>query len=345
MHIFKQLTDIRTSHESRCALTSEDHGFDILAPRHVVDHDIQLVERTLVEGVHRRILDGDDRESRPPWFRKRVVVNAEITEIFEQLLLVSNALALLPLGDAALELGDRFGVAQRRDVTDILPLDKRTNHTAHVFAATGFRKLTDFDEVFWDRNLTFFLTHDIDQTTSIFGGELASCGGAYEGERRQTLLCMRRTDDDDIAYRRIRIDLLVSQDGAFDFFGTKTMPRYVDDVVGTTMQRETAVGMLYGKVTLRVSELLAPTRPISAAISIEIAAPLPRDSRSVHFETGSIAPDRPTQIRIRCGDDDLAFFTDRSRTCRDSSCRIGFAIGDPDIAHHPRQWIGVRIGT
>ena len=123
---------------------------------------------------------------------------------------------------------------------------------------------------------------------------------------------MRRADDDHIAYGRIQIDLLVSQDGTFDFFGTKTMPRHVDDVIGATMQRETAVGMLYGKVTLRVRELLAPTRPISAAISIEIAAPLPCDSRAVHFETGSVAPDRATQIRIRCGDDDLAFFTDRS---------------------------------
>ena len=311
----------------------------------MVDHDVQLVECALVERIHRRILDGDDGESRSSRFLQRVIVNPEITKIFEQLLFVSDALTLLPLGDAALELRDRFGVPQRRGITDILSFDECANHTAHVFAAAGFRKLTDFDEVFRNGDLPFFLTHDVDQTTSIFRGELATCGRAYEGERCQTFLCMGCAHDDDVADGRIRVDLLVSQNGTFDFFGAETMPRHVDDIVGATMQREATVSVLHGKVTLRVSELLAPARPIRAAVSIDIAAPLPRDSRAVYFEPGGITPDRTAKIRIRRRDDDLTFFADRRRARGDFPCRIRLAVGNPDVTHHPRQRIGMRIGA
>ncbi len=63
VHLLQELPDVGAGHEARRPLAREDHRADVVTPREVVDDDVQLVERALVEGVHRRIGDEDRRHA------------------------------------------------------------------------------------------------------------------------------------------------------------------------------------------------------------------------------------------------------------------------------------------
>jgi len=342
MHVLEQLPDVRARNEGRRALAGEHHGPDVVAPRHVVDDDVQLVERALVERVHRRVGHRDQRDAPA---LERVVVDAEVAEVLEQLLLIGDTLPRLPLGDGTAQFADRLRVAQRRGVTDVLALDQCAHHAPHVLAAAGLGELRHLDEVLGDRDLALLLADGLDEATAILGGQLAPGRGPHEGERGQALLRVRRADHDHVAHRRIGIDLLVAQDRALDLFGAEPVTRDIDDVVGAAMQREPAVGVLHGEVALRIGEPALPAQPVGPAIALEVAAPGARDRASLDLEVRLAAPDRAAQVGIRCRDDDLALLAHLGLARQHPALRVGLAVRDPDVAHHPRQRIGMRIGA
>ena len=62
----------------------------------------------------------------------------------------------------------------------------------------------DLDVVLGHRNRALLGAHQLVQAPAVVAGQLAPADGQDEGERRQTLLAMRRADDDDVAHRASR---------------------------------------------------------------------------------------------------------------------------------------------
>ena len=165
---------------------------------------------------------------------------------------------------------------------------------------------------------------------------------------------MRCADDKDIAERRIRIELLVAQNRAFDFLGAHAVARHVDDIVGTAVQRETFIGMAHGEIALGIGPDTLPAPPVAAVPAVTIAGPARGDAAVLDMKMFRITPDGARQIRIGCGDDDLALFAEFGAAplhavtaCTFQRCGCGgsaLLILHPDIAEDPRQREGARIG-
>ena len=86
MDFLKQLANVCSRHEGRCAFAGENDGNDIVLARQMIDHDYQFVDRAFVERIDRRVRDGDGRHAlaRPD----HIILHKEIAIALEQRLLL-----------------------------------------------------------------------------------------------------------------------------------------------------------------------------------------------------------------------------------------------------------------
>ena len=266
--LIQELPDVGARDEGRGAFASEDHRLHVVTAGEVLDDDVELVQRALVQRVDRRIGDIDGRDAGiaagdPVGFGgKTIILYPKVTVAIEQALLVSETLADLPCRNRGRKLGDRLGIAQRRCVAYRCAFHHRAHHPAHILAAARLRELRDLDEVTGHRQGALLLTHELTEPAPNLLRQLPALAQPDEGERRQALFTMRRADDKHVADRRVRVKLFVAQDRALDLLRAHTVPRDVDHVVAAAVQREAAVLMAHREVALRVGPGSLPPRPI-----------------------------------------------------------------------------------
>ena len=272
--VFQQLPDVGAGHEAGGALAGEDHGHHIVAARQVFHHHRQLVERALVQGIHWRVGHRDRGHALRALGRgDGVVLHREVAVALEHLLVIGQLLLALPFADDALHFLHRFRVLQCRGVTDVAAFHQRTHHAPHVLAAACFRELADFDEVAGHGHRALLAAHQVREAAAVVLRQLAAGGGLHEGQRREALFAVRRTDDDDVADRAVRVQRLVAQDGTFNLFGAHAVAADVDDVVAAAVQAETAVGVAHREVALRVGPGASPALPVGAGPAFAVALP------------------------------------------------------------------------
>ena len=133
VHLLEQLADVGACHERLRARARDDDDLDVLATREVLDDGVQLVERALVERVDGRLRDREhgDRIARP----HLVHLEAQRRVQGQQLLLVFERRARLPLADRARHLVQGLGVAERRRVAERLALEQVLEEPPHVLPA------------------------------------------------------------------------------------------------------------------------------------------------------------------------------------------------------------------
>ena len=350
--LLQHLADVGTGDEGRGALAGEHHRHDIVVAREGRGDQHQLVDRALVERIDRRVGDRDGRHLLAG--RNHVVLHKEIAVTIKQRLFVAHALLALPVGDDRAQFVQRFGVAQRRDVADILAHHQRADHAAHIFARAGFGELRDLDEVRRHRDRALFGAHQIEQSPLVLMRQLAPCHRHHEGERGQTLLAVRRADHQHIADRAIGSERLVAQHRALDLLGPHAVARDVDHIIAAPVERERAVLMRNREIALGIGPCALPAPPVAILPARRIAAPCGIDAATLNLEAGNVAPDRAREIGIGRGDHDFALLAHVSlaprhaaRVCADerriAACAL--VILDPHIADNPRQRIGVGIGA
>ena len=348
----EHLADIRARDKGGCALAGEHHRHDIIVARQGRGHHHQLVNRTFVECIDRRVGDGDGRDLLAGG--DAVVLHEEIAVAIEQRLLVAHPLLALPVSYDGAQFVQRLGVAQRRDVADILAHHQRADHAAHIFAAAGLGELRDFDEVGGHGDRALLGAHEIEQPALVLNGQLAAGGRHHEGERGQALLAVRRADHQHIADRRVRRERLVAQHRAFDLFGPHAVARDIDDVVRAPVEREGAVFMRNREIALGIGPGALPTAPITILPAGGIAAPCGIDTAIGNLEAFDVAPDCAREVGIGRCDHDFALLARLRTPPRHAACigasegrngRHAVLVRDPHIADNPRQRIGVRIGA
>ena len=143
--LVEKLADIRTGDKRRRAIPGEDHRLHIVAPRQVIDHDVQFIQRTFIQRIHRRIRDVHRRHFRACC--QRIVLHAEVAVALEQLLLLGQLLRALPVVDRALQFDDGFRVTQCAGIANVRAFDQCPYHAPHILAAAGLRELRDLDKV------------------------------------------------------------------------------------------------------------------------------------------------------------------------------------------------------
>ena len=375
VHVFQQLAHVGTRHEAARALAGEDDGGHLVAARQVFHQHRQLVQRTFVQRIHRRVVDGDGGHAPA---QHGVGLHREVAVALEQLLLVGQALALLPVVDDAAQLGNRFGVLQRRQVAHLAAFDQRAHHAAHVLAAARFGELADLDEVARHGHRALLGAHQFTQAAAVVVCERTAGRGLDEGQRREAPFAVRRADDDDVAHGAVRVQRLVAQDGAFDFFGAQAVAADVDDVVAAPVQAVATVGVAHREVALRVGPSAAPAGPVGAGPARAVAAPAGLHAAALHLQAGGVAPHGARQVGVGRGDDDLALLAvvsaapgqaagcgvtpvGRVGVCMGGRIRLrmggraGVRIGRrirrrsgvfaPHVAQDPGQRVGVGVST
>ena len=350
--LLQHLADVRPRHEGRGALAGEDHRDHRIVTGQRRGDQHQLVDGALVERIDRRVGDSDRRHLLAR--RNHVVLHEEIAVPVEQRLLVRQTLPALPFGDDLAQFVKRLGVAQRRDVADILAHHQRADHAAHILARARLGELRDLDEIRRHRHRALLGAHQIEQAALVLVGELATRDRHHEGERGQPLLAVRRANHQHVADGRVRRQRLVAQHRALDLLGPHAVARDVDHVVRAAVEREGAVRVLDREIALGIGPGALPAPPVAFLPTRRIAAPGGIDAAVLDLEAGDVAPDRAREIGIRRGDHDLALLADIGLAprhaavfrAREGSMRArAFIVLDPHIADDPRQRIGVGIGT
>ena len=303
----------------------------------------QFIERAFIQRVDRRVDYRDDGDARTNLVR--VVLHAEVAPVRQYALRFADTLQHPPRVDRTLELRNRFRIAQSGRVADWLIFNERAHHAAHVLAAARLGKLRHLEKFLGDRDGPLLCTHEFSETTTIIHRDAATGRRGHECEWREPLLLVRRTNDDDVADRRIGVDLLVAQDCAFDLFGAHAMTGHVDDVIAPSVQREAAVGVADGDITLRIRPSILPTRPVGCAVARDVAAPCRRNTVTLDRKVGAVTPDCAREIREWGRDDDLPFLAIFGAAPTHTTIRSRLAIGRPDITLNPWQWVGVCIGA
>ena len=272
-----------------------------------------------------------------------MVFDGKIAIAFEDLLLFGETLLAFPVLDLAGDLGECFGVAQRGRVAKFLIQQEVPQETPHILPAAHLREGRDLNVVLGNRNGTLLGAHQLVQATAVIDRQLAAGHGQDEGERGQTLLAMRCTDDDCVAHRRVGRDLLVAQQRALDLLGAHAVPGDVDHVVRAAVQGEAAVRVLHRVVTLHVGPLPLGTALIIGP-DVALGIPLPAGqvaAGEARREAFDVAPDHARQVGVRGRDHDLAFLLPVRAAIAHGTALT--ASRNPHVTHDPGQRIGVRI--
>ena len=107
---------------------------------------------------------------------------------------------------------------------------------------------------------------------------------------------MRRADNHNIAQGGVFPKGLITKEGAFNLFGTNAVARDVNDIIRATVEREAAVLVTPGIVTLSIAVALGPAIEIHRLEAVNIATP------SFAAKVFLVTPKRMRQIGVGASD-------------------------------------------
>ena len=181
MDFLKHLPDVSASHKGRCTFAGKHHCNDIILAGQMIDDNDKLVNRALIQRIYRRIGDGNGGDTLAGCHM--IVLDQKITIAVIQRLNFGQFLLALPLVDNCFQLGQCFGIAQGRNISQIASLDQSADHPPHIFAASGFGKLADFDKIGWNCDCAFFGADKFKQAAAVVLSQFAPSDRDHESER------------------------------------------------------------------------------------------------------------------------------------------------------------------
>ena len=226
----------RRRRTSRVPSPAEHHRGHVVAPRQVIDHRVQFVQRALVQRVDRRpflIVTAP-----PAALPDRVRLHPEIAEMLEPPLRSAQPLSAAPRRAPPSRSRPALRIAQRGRVAEGDPRPARAPCAACT-SPHGFRETANLDNSDGTAATPFSWRTSSASRLRSSATKMPVGRRPDEGERRTVPFSrMRRADDDHVAHGRVRAELTVPQDRAFDLLGAEPMAGDVDDVVAAAVQRE-----------------------------------------------------------------------------------------------------------
>ncbi len=331
----QQFLDVGAGHES-AAGTGDHQGLDVVLVGDVLEHGVQLVEGALVQGIHRRRVDHQQRHLAAG--DDIVGLDPQVPVALHDLPRLGELAEGLPLRHGVADLVDDLRVAQGRQVTERVFEEQRAQRPAHVLAGAGLREGGDDQEVRGHGGDAFLGAHQPLQAGEVVVAEARARRGDEERHRRLALLVVRRTDDHGVAYRGIRAQGLVAKDCSLDLLGADAVARDVDHVVGAAVQRDAAVVELARVVALRIGEAVAPAVEIDLGEALDVAAPV------IRAQFLRIAPDGAGEVGVGLGEHEFAFLARLGAAPAGGAARLVGFRGDAHLGLDPGQRPGARIG-
>ena len=200
----------------------------------MVYHNVQFIERPLIQRVHRRVGDVHRRHLRAT--RECVVLHTKIAIPLEQLLIIAQLLASPPFIDCGLQFADRLRIAQCAHVAHVAAFHQRPHHPAHILPAARLGELCHLDKIAGHCHGALVESHQLREPALVVLGQRATGGRLHKREWRVSLFAMRRTNHDHVSHRRHGIELTVPQNRTFDLLRAHAMTRHVDHIIAAPVQ-------------------------------------------------------------------------------------------------------------